>query len=84
MNFGRPAAGVGVVIAPLGPRMRSSFAKSWRMRHNSTTNLTSAELVKIFQRGTLATGPDGKPITIVLRDPAAADHALIFKESLPI
>jgi ABC-type phosphate transport system substrate-binding protein len=46
---------------------------------NSTTNLTSAELVKIFNAHT-RNWPDGKPITIVLRDPAAADMQLILRK----
>jgi ABC-type phosphate transport system substrate-binding protein len=45
---------------------------------NSTTNLTSAELVKIFNAHTRS-WPDGKPITIVLRDPSSADMQLILK-----
>jgi ABC-type phosphate transport system substrate-binding protein len=48
---------------------------------NSTTNLTSAELVKIFNAHT-RNWPDGKPITIVLRDPAAADMQLILRKVL--
>src|SRR5208282_3383490 len=45
---------------------------------NSTTNLTSAELVKIFNAHTRI-WPDGKPITIVLRDPSSADMQLILR-----
>jgi ABC-type phosphate transport system substrate-binding protein len=45
---------------------------------NSTVNLTSAELVKIFNAHT-RTWPDGKPITIVLRDPSSADMQLILR-----
>jgi|ERR1017187_7665563 hypothetical protein len=44
---------------------------------NSTTNLTSAELVKIFNAHTRI-WPDGKPITIVLRDPSSADMQLLL------
>jgi len=47
---------------------------------NSTTNLTSAELVKIFNAHT-RTWPDGKPITIVLRDPSSAGMQLILKRA---
>jgi ABC-type phosphate transport system substrate-binding protein len=46
---------------------------------NSTANLTSAELVKIFNTHT-RTWPDGKPITIVLRDPSSADMQLILRK----
>jgi ABC-type phosphate transport system substrate-binding protein len=45
---------------------------------NSTVNLTSAELMKIFNAHT-RTWPDGKPITIVLRDPSSADMQLILR-----
>ena len=45
---------------------------------NSTTNLTSAELVKIFNAHT-RNWPDGRPITIVLRDPSSADMQLVLK-----
>jgi ABC-type phosphate transport system substrate-binding protein len=47
---------------------------------NSTTNLTSAELVKIFNART-RNWPDGKPITIVLRDPSSADMQLILRRA---
>jgi ABC-type phosphate transport system substrate-binding protein len=46
---------------------------------NSTVNLTSAELVKIFNAHTRI-WPDGKPITIVLRDPSSADMQLILRK----
>jgi ABC-type phosphate transport system substrate-binding protein len=46
---------------------------------NSTTNLTSVELVKIFKAHT-RTWPDGEPITIVLRDPSSADMQLILRK----
>ncbi|MGB9232849.1 MAG: hypothetical protein WCC04_00395 [Terriglobales bacterium] len=46
---------------------------------NSTTNLTSAELVKIFNAHTRI-WPDGKPITIVLRDPSSADMQLLLRK----
>ncbi len=45
---------------------------------NSTTNLTSAELVKIFNAHTRI-WPDGRPIMIVLRDPSSADMQLILR-----
>jgi ABC-type phosphate transport system substrate-binding protein len=46
---------------------------------NSTTNLTSAELVKIFNVHT-RNWPDGRPITIVLRDPSSADMQLVVRK----
>lgn len=44
---------------------------------NSTTNLTSAELVKICN-GQIRNWPDGKPITFVLRDPSSADMQVLL------
>lgn len=44
---------------------------------NSTTNLTSAELVKILH-GQLRDWPDGKSITVVLRDPSSADMQVLL------
>jgi ABC-type phosphate transport system substrate-binding protein len=46
---------------------------------NTTTNLTAATLVKIFNAQT-RTWPDGKPITIVMRDPSSADMHLIMRK----
>jgi ABC-type phosphate transport system substrate-binding protein len=46
---------------------------------NATANLTSADLVKIFNAHT-RTWPDGRPITIVLRDPSSADMQLVLRK----
>lgn len=46
---------------------------------NATTNLTAAELVKIFNQHT-RTWPDGKPIVVVLRDPGCADMQLLLRK----
>jgi ABC-type phosphate transport system substrate-binding protein len=46
---------------------------------NTTTNLTSADLVKMFNAHT-RTWPDGRPITIVLRDPSSADMQLVLRK----
>lgn len=46
---------------------------------NPTTNLTTAELVKIFNGHTRA-WPDGRPITIVLRDPSSAEMQLVLRK----
>jgi ABC-type phosphate transport system substrate-binding protein len=46
---------------------------------NSTTNLSASELVKIFNAHT-RTWPDGKPITVVLRDPSSADMQLVVRK----
>jgi len=46
---------------------------------NPTANLTTADLVKIFNAHT-RTWPDGKPITIVLRDPSSPDMQLVVRK----
>jgi ABC-type phosphate transport system substrate-binding protein len=46
---------------------------------NGTANLTSTDLVKIFNAHT-RTWPDGRPITIVLRDPSSADMQLVVRK----
>ena len=48
---------------------------------NSTTNLTSADLVKIFNLHTRA-WPDGKPVIVVVRDPSASDMQLLLRKVL--
>lgn len=48
---------------------------------NATTNLTTAELVKIFNQHT-RTWPDGKPILLVLRDPGTEDMQLVLRKVL--
>jgi len=46
---------------------------------NATANVASTELVKIFNAHT-RTWPDGRPITIVLRDPSSADMQLVLRK----
>jgi ABC-type phosphate transport system substrate-binding protein len=46
---------------------------------NATTNLTTSELVKIFNAHTRS-WPDGKPIKIVLRDPSSAEMELAVRK----
>jgi ABC-type phosphate transport system substrate-binding protein len=46
---------------------------------NSTGNLTTADLVRIFNEHT-RTWPDGRAITIVLRDPSSADMQLVVRK----
>ena len=48
---------------------------------NATTNLTTAELVKIFNQHT-RTWPDGKLILLVLRDPGTEDMQLVLRKVL--
>jgi ABC-type phosphate transport system substrate-binding protein len=46
---------------------------------NATSNLTTPELVKIFNART-RNWPDGRSITIVLRDPSSADMQLVLRK----
>jgi ABC-type phosphate transport system substrate-binding protein len=48
---------------------------------NATSNLTAAELVKIFNAHS-RTWPDGKPVTVVMRDPSLADMQLVLRKLL--
>jgi ABC-type phosphate transport system substrate-binding protein len=48
---------------------------------NTTSNLTAAELVKIFNAHS-HTWPDGKPITLVMRDPSSAEMQLVLRKLL--
>jgi ABC-type phosphate transport system substrate-binding protein len=44
---------------------------------NATSNLTAADLIKIFNAHN-RTWPDGKPITVVIKDPSSADMQLVL------
>ena len=46
---------------------------------NTTGNLTTADLVKMFNERT-RTWPDGRPITLVLRDPSSADMQMVVRK----
>jgi ABC-type phosphate transport system substrate-binding protein len=46
---------------------------------NPTTNMTTAELIKIVTART-PNWPDGKPIKIILRDPTCADMQLVLRK----
>jgi hypothetical protein len=46
---------------------------------NKTTNLTAAELIKLFNAH-VHTWADGKPVIIVVRDPASADMDLVLRK----
>lgn len=48
---------------------------------NTTTNLKAAELAGIFN-ARIRTWQDGKPITMVMRDPASEDAQLILRRIL--
>jgi ABC-type phosphate transport system substrate-binding protein len=48
---------------------------------NTTSNLTASELVKIFNARTRS-WPDGKAITVVMRDPSSADMQLVLRKLL--
>lgn len=46
---------------------------------NPTTNLTAVELIKLFNTHT-HTWADGKPVIIVVRDPASAEMELVLRK----
>jgi ABC-type phosphate transport system substrate-binding protein len=48
---------------------------------NATSNLTVSELVKIFNARDRS-WPDGKAITVVMRDPSSADMQLVLRKLL--
>ena len=48
---------------------------------NATSNLSASELVKIFTAHN-RTWPDGKSITVVMRDPSSADMQLVLRKLL--
>ena len=48
---------------------------------NTTSNLSAADLVKIFNARSRS-WPDGKPILVVVRDPAFADMQLVLRKLL--
>ena len=48
-------------------------------KSNTTSNLTASELVKIFNARN-RNWPDGKPITVVIRDPSSADMQLVLRK----
>jgi len=48
---------------------------------NSTSNLTAAELTKIFTAHKQS-WPDGKAIKVVMRDPSSADMQLVLRKLL--
>jgi ABC-type phosphate transport system substrate-binding protein len=48
---------------------------------NTNTNLSAADLSKIINLKT-HNWPDGKPVTIIMRDPSAADMQLVLRRVL--
>jgi ABC-type phosphate transport system substrate-binding protein len=48
-------------------------------KSNATSNLTASELAKIFTAHS-RNWPDGKSITIVMRDPSSADMQLVLRK----
>jgi ABC-type phosphate transport system substrate-binding protein len=46
---------------------------------NSSSNVTTSELVKIFNARSRS-WPDGKPITVVMREPSSADMQLVVRK----
>ena len=60
----------------------SAYARQFAVvadNDNTSTNLTSAELVKIFS-GHTRTWADGKPVKIILRDPNSAEMELAARK----
>jgi ABC-type phosphate transport system substrate-binding protein len=50
-------------------------------RGNETANLSASDLLKIFNAHT-RTWPDGRPITVVLRDPSSIEMQLVLRKVL--
>jgi ABC-type phosphate transport system substrate-binding protein len=50
-------------------------------KSNATSNLTASELMKIFNARN-RNWPDGKAITVVMRDPSSADMQLVLRKLL--
>ena len=48
-------------------------------KENWVSNLTASELIKMFNTHS-RTWPDGRPITIVMRDPSTADMQLVLRK----
>jgi|SRR5580700_5540810 ABC-type phosphate transport system substrate-binding protein len=48
---------------------------------NATSNLTAAELIKIFTAHA-RTWADGKPVTVVMRDPSSGDMQMVLRKVL--
>jgi ABC-type phosphate transport system substrate-binding protein len=48
---------------------------------NSASNLSASELVRIVNART-RNWPDGKPITVVMRDPSSADMQIVLRKLL--
>lgn len=48
---------------------------------NTTTNLSTADLIKIFSAHT-RNWADGKPVVLVLRDPSSAEMQLVLRKLL--
>lgn len=50
-------------------------------KDNATANLTASELTGMFN-ARIRTWPDGKPVTVVMRDPATEDAQMVLRRVL--
>jgi hypothetical protein len=71
--------GVLVFVAALSLAAQAKQLAIVADTSNNTSNITVAELVKIFN-GHNKTWPDGKAIKIVMRDPSSADMQLVLRK----
>jgi ABC-type phosphate transport system substrate-binding protein len=70
-----------VLVASLSCAVQAKQFAIVADKSNTTSNLTAAELVKIFN-ARKGSWPDGKPITVVMRDPSSADMQLVLRKLL--
>jgi len=68
-----------VLVATLSCAVQAKQLAIVADKANSTSNLTAAELVRIFTAHS-RNWPDGKSITIVMRDPSSADMQLVVRK----
>jgi ABC-type phosphate transport system substrate-binding protein len=66
-----------LVIAGLSCAVQAKQLAVVADKSNATSNLTAADLIKIFNAHN-RTWPDGKPITVVMKDPSSADMQLVL------
>jgi ABC-type phosphate transport system substrate-binding protein len=66
-----------LVIASLSCAVQAKQLAVVADKSNATSNLTAADLIKIFNAHN-RTWPDGKPITVVMKDPSSADMQLVL------
>ena len=72
---------VWVLVASLPCSVQAKQLAIVADKANSTTNLAASDLVKIFTAHS-RNWPDGKAITVVMRDPTSADMQLVLHKVL--